>query len=80
VPRLRLISGSPPPDTPKERVRKRLRAGRRPEHIARCHRCTGVELKEVRIGMTKRNGKLTGGTKQWICAACERNGERVVVA
>lgn len=78
--RFRLIHGTAAPDTPKERVRKRLRSGRRPEHIAKCHRCNGIELKEVRIGMTKRNGKLTGGTKQWICAACERNGERVVVA
>lgn len=78
--RLRLIHGTKSPDTPKERVRKRISSHRHPAHIARCHRCNGIELKEVRIGMTKRNGKLIGGTKQWICASCERNGERVVVS
>lgn len=78
--RFRIIPGTKPPDTPKERVRKRLRAAPRPANVIACPRCSGIETIETRIGVTRKNGKTRGGTKVLICANCLRNGERVVLS
>lgn len=78
-PRLHVIRGTPPPDTPKERVRKRVRRAPRPAGMAQCPRCGGREIIETKVGMVRRNGKLTGGTKQALCAGCLLRGERVVI-
>jgi hypothetical protein len=45
-----------------------------------CYRCSGSEVLQTRIGMMLKNGRPQGGTKVWICAACHRKGERVVLA
>lgn len=79
-PRLHVILGTPAPDTPAERVRKRVRKHARPETILACPRCNGREIIEAKIGVTKRNGKLSGGTKVILCACCHRKGERVVIS
>ena len=76
---LHVIPGSPAPDSPTEKVRKRLRKTA-PASMIQCHRCAGREVVETRIGAALRNGKMSGGTKQILCATCWRNGERVVLA
>jgi hypothetical protein len=51
-----------------------------PGDVIQCPRCGGRETIETRIGAMRRpNGSSYGGTKALICAACHRNGERVVV-
>ncbi len=76
---LHVIKGTPPPDTPAETVRKRMRATK-PASMLQCHRCGGREVIETKTGALLKNGKVTGGTKAWICAGCHRNGQRVVLA
>lgn len=78
MPDLRVIPGTQAPDTPTERVRKRLRAAK-PPVLLQCPRCASREVIETRIGMVLRDGKASGGTKTRICAACVLNGHRVVV-
>lgn len=78
-PKFTVIQGTPPPDTPAERVRKRVRAMPKPPYVAQCCRCGGREMMETKIGVMIKNGKPTGGTKQLLCAHCHRKGERVVV-
>ena len=56
------------------------RKSRKRTELVQCHRCGGREVIQTRIGMHFVNGKATGGTKAIICAMCNRNGERVVVA
>lgn len=79
-PRFLVIEGTPAPDTPVERVRKRVRAMAKPPSMIQCHRCGGREVFETKIGMLLKNGKPTGGTKQLLCALCFMKGERVVLA
>jgi hypothetical protein len=51
-----------------------------PGDVIQCPRCGGRETIETRIGVMRRpNGTTHGGTKALICAACHRNGERIVV-
>lgn len=76
---LHVVKGTPPPDTPKERIRARRRATK-PADILQCHRCGGREMIETRIGVTVQGGKTKGGTRQICCAACWMQGERVVLA
>ena len=45
-----------------------------------CPKCEGREVIETKTGVLRKNGKPYGGTKQLICAACQRKGERVVIA
>lgn len=78
-PTLHVIHGTPPPDTPQERVRKRLRKTPKPAHLVTCPRCSGHEVIETKIGVVKRNGKASGGTKQLLCACCLIKGKRVVI-
>ncbi len=79
MPKFQVIQGTPAPDTPVERVRKRLRAHKPPEML-QCLRCAGREVIEAKVGMVMKNGRASGGTKSILCATCHRNGERVVLA
>lgn len=72
---LHVIDGTPAPDTPTERVRKRVRAMDTPAGMLQCPRCGGRETLDTRIGATTSGG----GTKQRLCAACFLRGERVVI-
>lgn len=74
-----IIPGTPPPDTPKQRVIDRLKAHKDPE-ILECPRCAGREVLELRSGVTHQQGKITGGIKTVVCATCFLKGERVVLA
>lgn len=74
-----VIDGSPAPDTPKERVLKRLRSQAGPPNQVRCHRCTGLAFIEVRLGMTyRKDRKPSGGQRQYVCVTCLQGGEYVV--
>lgn len=77
---LTLLQGTKPPETPAEQVRKRVRGMDKPAELVQCHRCGGRELIETKIGMVRKNGKIGGGTKCLICAACWLKGERVVIS
>lgn len=77
--RFTVIQGSPAPDTPQEQVRTRVRKAEKPATMVQCHRCGGREVIETKIGVTIKNGKPSGGTKQLLCALCFMKGERVVV-
>jgi hypothetical protein len=79
-PFLHVVTGTKPPDTPQERVRKRVRKHAKPAAILACPRCTGHEVIETKIGVYLKNGKPRGGTKVLLCAGCLLKGERVVVA
>jgi hypothetical protein len=79
-PKLHVIQGTPPPDTPAEQVRKRVRAMPKPPTMVQCHRCGGREVIETKIGVMMKNGKPAGGTKQLLCVGCLLNGKRVVVS
>ena len=78
-PRLHVIPGTPAPDSPAERVRKRVRAAPKPASMIDCHRCGGREVIETRIGALYRSGRASGGTRQYLCALCFMRGERVVL-
>lgn len=78
-PRLHVVHGTPAPDTPAERVRKRVRRHAKPEHMLTCPRCGGHEVIEAKIGVVKKDGKTTGGTKSILCAGCLLKGQRVVI-
>ena len=77
---IHILPGKPAPDTPKDQLRKRLKAHPKPDAMVSCHRCSGREVIQAKIGMVLRNGKMVGGTKVYLCANCHRNGERVVLA
>lgn len=76
----KVIQGTPAPDTPKERMRARVRANTPPE-LVRCPRCTSGALIQVRLGMhrTHKGAKPSGGAKQWVCALCLAQGEVITV-
>lgn len=76
---LHIVQGSPPPDTPAEKLRRKIRARPKPPEMLQCPRCGSREIVQVKIGMYFKNGKAIGGTPQWLCATCQRNGERVVI-
>jgi hypothetical protein len=79
-PKFHVIEGSPAPDTPKERAMKRVREMPRPAEMICCHRCGGAEVIQTKIGMVHKNGKATGGTRQFLCALCFMRGERIVLS
>jgi hypothetical protein len=66
--RLRVIDGTPPPDTPAERVRARIRKTKTPG-IAQCVRCGGRETIRATIGNVSNK----------LCVCCLLQGQRVVV-
>lgn len=78
--KLHVIEGTPPPDTVKERVRANRRADPNPAGVLQCRRCGSREMIEVRSGATLRNGRLSGGTVQILCASCYAKGDRAIVA
>ena len=78
-PKLHLIQGTLAPDTPAEKVRKRVRAMPKPATMVQCHRCGGREVIESKIGVLMKNGKPTGGTKALLCVCCLLKGERVTL-
>ena len=79
-PKLHLIQGTLAPDTPAEKVRKRVRAMPKPPTMVQCHRCGGREVIETKIGVLMKNGKPMGGTKTMICVGCLLAGKRVIVS
>ncbi|WP_428384123.1 hypothetical protein [Nevskia ramosa] len=78
--KLYIIPGSKPPDTTAQKVRNRIKAMPKPASMIQCHRCSGREVIETKIGVMFKNGRPSGGTKTLICATCHRGGERVVLA
>jgi hypothetical protein len=70
----------PPPETPAQKVGKRLAKSARPAEMLQCHRCGGREVIETKVGVLYQAGRTRGGTKQILCAACLMKGERVVLA
>ena len=76
---LHLIPGTPAPDTPAEGVRKRLQSTKT-AGMLQCPRCAGREVLVTVTGATIKGGRVSGGTKAWLCAGCHRKGERVVLA
>ena len=72
-PRFHVIDGTPPPDSPTEELKKRLRSRPRPQGMPQCPRCGGREYIEAKIGA----GKAV--TKQKLCVICLMKGERVVM-
>lgn len=72
-PTFHVITGTPVPDTPQEKVRKRVRAAPRPAAMPQCSRCGGREYIEAKIGAGK------SATKNKICVACLLQGERMVM-
>ena len=74
-----VIQGSPAPDTPLERSRKRTRRTHKPAELAQCPRCSGREFVQAKTGVLIRDGKPTGGTAALLCTLCLMNGERVVI-
>lgn len=78
-PKLHLIQGTLAPDTPADKVRKRVRAMPKPPTMVQCHRCGRREVIETRIGVLMKNGKPAGGTKTMICVGCLLKGERVTL-
>jgi len=79
-PRLHIIHGTPPPQTEAEKVRERVRKAPKPPEMIQCHRCGGREITSTLVGAALKGGKVTGGTKQWLCTICLLKGERVVLA
>jgi hypothetical protein len=75
-----VIEGTPPPDTPKQRVIDRIKARARPANMLQCRRCGGREVLELKAGVMFQDGKTKGGVKQIVCACCFMKGERIVLA
>ncbi len=78
-PRFHVIDGTPAPDSPKERSRRRIRAMERPAEMVQCRRCGGREFIETTTGALMRRGRVVGGTKALVCVACLAAGERITV-
>lgn len=77
---LSVVPVEPEVGNPTAASRARIKAMSHPGDVIQCPRCGGRETIETRIGAMRRpNGSSYGGTKALICAACHRNGERVVV-
>jgi hypothetical protein len=68
MPRLRVIDGTKPPDTPAQRVRERVRKVAVP-HLPSCRSCGGHETITASVGKTKNK----------LCVVCLLQGRRVVI-
>jgi hypothetical protein len=77
---LKLIRGTVPPDTPRQRAVDKVKAAPKPGTMLQCPRCGGREVLSLLSGVLFKNGKPTGGTRQIVCAACYMKGERIVLA
>ena len=74
-PRFLVIDGTPQPDAPKERRRKRMLAHPElPTSVLRCTTCTGSAMIELRLGVELYAGKPRGGQKRLYCAQCFSQG------
>jgi len=79
VPRLTLITNTPAPDTPAQRVRERVKKMAKPAEMVQCRRCGGREFMPTKTGVLFKDGKMTGGTPNLICVNCLSRGERVAI-
>lgn len=79
MPNLKLIQGTPAPDTPAQRVRERVKKMPKPADMAQCPRCGGREFLTTKTGVLLKGGKPSGGTPNMICVTCLTRGERVTV-
>lgn len=61
-------------------VGKRTVPARRGDAILQCPRCKSREVFVTVVGSCIQSGAIRGGTKSYLCAACGRNGQRVVLA
>lgn len=77
--RLTIVPATPPPDTPAQRVRERVKKMPRPADMAQCPRCGGREFLTTKTGVLLKAGKPTGGTPNLICVHCLARGERIAV-
>lgn len=77
---LKLINGSAPPDTPKQRAVDRIKRAPKPVEMLQCPRCGGREVLALKSGVMLQGGKAKGGTEQIVCATCFMKGERIVLA
>lgn len=77
---LKLINGTPPPDTPKQRVVDRIKRMPKPAAMIQCHRCGSCEVLALKSGVLLQAGRVKGGTQQIVCATCFMKGERVILA
>jgi hypothetical protein len=75
-----VIDGTPPPDTPKQRVTERIKKMPKPASMLQCRRCGGREVLELKSGVLYQDGRTKGGIKTIVCATCFMRGERMVLA
>lgn len=83
MPKFHVIDGTPKPpelEDGRDKARKRTAKMPRVPDQLRCPRCDGMEVLETKIGMLIKYGRPYGGKKHYICAACHRKGERIVLA
>lgn len=74
-----MVELSPEPEIPATASRKRVKAMPAPAEMVVCRRCGGHEFIESRIGIIRKSGKSSGGTKALLCVPCLTGGERVAV-
>ena len=77
MPRLKLIQGTPAPDTPAQRVLERVKKMPKPASMAQCPRCGGREFLTTKTGVVIKAGKATGGVPNLVCVNCLARGERI---
>lgn len=78
----KIIDGTPPPEdeTPKEKMRRRLRAHPKIPSALRCHICSSNAFVVLLLGPHIVDGKVRGGQKQYICGGpCFSEGKHTVV-
>jgi hypothetical protein len=80
VRKLHLVQAQPQPQSPATKARARRKLDDKPAEMLQCLRCGGREITETRIGAILKGGKVTGGTRAWVCTCCLLNGQRVVMA
>lgn len=68
----------PAAEPPDAAVRRRVRVAAASAEL-RC-RCGSRDAVAVVTGASLFNGRVSGGVKQWLCAACLMQGRRVVLA
>jgi hypothetical protein len=75
---LKVIIGTPPPETPAHKVRERVKTAK-PPSMLQCRRCGGREVIEAKTGVLYSGGRTKGGVKTLLCVLCLTKGERVVL-
>lgn len=60
-------------------ARKARQTDTNSDSMIQCPRCGGRELTVTIIGARLKAGKISGGTKQALCALCLLNGWRVAI-